>query len=62
MVLLKDLAMRGYQLNYSQVTPQLHVQFGDVHKEADVDGVVKRVNQEFIEALKGNLRGGVIVD
>lgn len=60
LVLLKDLAMREYQLNFSQVTPQMTVQFGDVHKDADVDGIVKRVNQEFIEALKGNLRGGVI--
>lgn len=61
LVLLKDLAMREYQLNYSQVTPQMTVQFGDVHKDADVDGIVKRVNQEFIEALKGNLRGGVVI-
>ena len=62
LVLLKDLAMRDYQLNYSQVSPQMTLHFGDVHKEADVDGIVKRVNQEFIEAIKTNLRGGVIVD
>ena len=62
LVLLKDLAMREYQLNYSQVSPQMTLHFGDVHKEADVDGIVKRVNREFIEAIKTNLRGGVIVD
>ncbi|MDD3039759.1 tape measure protein [Bacteroides sp.] len=62
LVLLKDLAMREYQLNYSQVTPQMTVNFGDVHKDADVDGIVRQVNQEFIDALKNNLRGGVILD
>lgn len=61
LVLLKDLAMREYQLNFSQITPQLEVKFGDVHETADVDGIVKKVSQDFIESLKNNLRGGVVV-
>lgn len=55
--LLKDVAMREFQLNYRQITPQIDIKFGDVRETADVNKIMEVVNDRIVELFDGDLGG-----
>jgi tape measure domain-containing protein len=53
--LLKDVAGREFELKFSQITPQLSVQFGDVRETADARQIMSFIEGEVAEAIQSQL-------
>lgn len=53
--LLRDISAREFLLNLTSVTPQAHVQFGDVRETADVYKIMEVIEDMVEEALATSL-------
>lgn len=53
--MLNDIAMRDYQLNYKQVTPQVKVSIDTVAQTTDVNMVIEAIQQGISETVNTNL-------
>jgi hypothetical protein len=52
--MLKDIASREYQLNMTQLTPQLSATFGDIRETVDFDKFYDGFVRRGIEELQSN--------
>lgn len=48
---LKDIANKDYMLNYKQITPNVHIEFGDVRETADIGNIKKELQRMMEEEL-----------
>ena len=53
--LLKDVVALDWQMNLTQLTPQMSVQFGDVRETADVGAILEFIEEITEEALSSSL-------
>jgi hypothetical protein len=53
--MLKDIASREYQLNLTQLTPQLSATFGDIRETADAGKILEFIEDSVAGALSSSL-------
>lgn len=53
--LIRDLAMKKYQVNFKTVQPVFHLSFGDIRETMDIDKAVERVETRIVDLYNSSL-------
>lgn len=53
--LIRDLAMKKYQVSFKTVQPVFHLSFGDIRETMDIDKAVERVETRIVDLYNSSL-------
>lgn len=53
--LIRDVAMKKYQVNFKTVQPVFHLSFGDIRETMDIDKAVERVETRIVDLYNSSL-------